>query len=114
VATTMAGGTSPTARSVRGQRDLCGCAPPTYWDIEDIQFECRIARSSAWRLVRRAAFPVPVRVGARSIIWPRLEVVAFLDSRRGLTDIASASPPSIDDSRVEFASRPPRRSSRAS
>ncbi|MHB8463378.1 MAG: helix-turn-helix transcriptional regulator [Acidimicrobiales bacterium] len=102
------------ARSARSRRDLAGRAPPTYWNIDDIQFECRIARSSAWRLVRRAAFPMPVRVGTRSVVWPRLEVVAFLDNRRGLGYKGSDLSRSIGESRVEFASRRPRRNSRGS
>jgi len=55
---------------------------PTFWDIEDVQFHCRIGRSTAWRLVREAGFPAPVVLGRRTIVWPRSEVIAFIDEKR--------------------------------
>jgi predicted DNA-binding transcriptional regulator AlpA len=55
----------------------------TYWDIEDIQFHCRIGRTTAWRLARNDdQFPNPVVLGSRNLIWPRTEVVAFFEARR--------------------------------
>jgi len=54
----------------------------TYWDIEDVQFHCRIGRSTAWRLVRRDGFPAPVVFSPRGVLWPREEVVAFMELHR--------------------------------
>jgi predicted DNA-binding transcriptional regulator AlpA len=56
-------------------------ADPDFWDINDIQFHCRIGRTKAWELVREAGFPPPVVMGKRRI-WPRLEVLAFLGRLR--------------------------------
>lgn len=53
-----------------------------YWNVRDIQFHCRIGRSTAWRLVRQDGFPAPVLCGARCVIWPRVEVIEFLEARR--------------------------------
>src|SRR5947209_8482370 len=55
---------------------------PEYWDVRDIQFHCRMGRSTAWRLVRENGFPAPVVHGKRCILWPRSEVIAFLERRR--------------------------------
>lgn len=57
-------------------------ASPTFWTIEDIQYECQIAKATAWRLVRGAGFPPPVRLGSKTLRWPRVEVLAFLDAQR--------------------------------
>ncbi len=54
----------------------------TYWDIDDVQFHCRIGRSTAWRLVRRDGFPAPVVFSPRGVLWPREEVVAFMELHR--------------------------------
>lgn len=53
-----------------------------YWDIRDIQFHCRMGRSTAWRLVRADGFPAPVLCGKRTVLWPRGEVMVFLEGRR--------------------------------
>ncbi len=53
-----------------------------YWDIDDIQFHCRIGRTTAWRLVRSNTFPAPVVLGPKSLVWPREEVVTFMEARR--------------------------------
>lgn len=53
-----------------------------YWDIRDVQFHCRMGRSTAWRLVRSDDFPAPVLCGKRMVLWPRREVMAFLEGRR--------------------------------
>src|SRR3954470_18921946 len=55
---------------------------PVYWDIDDVQFHCRIGRSTAWRLVRERGFPAPVVLGSRTVVWPRVEVIAFVDEKR--------------------------------
>jgi predicted DNA-binding transcriptional regulator AlpA len=54
----------------------------TYWDISDVQYHCRLGRSAAWRLVRRDGFPAPVVLSQREVLWPRDEVIAFLDKHR--------------------------------
>ena len=57
-------------------------AVATFWDIDDIQFHCRVGRTTAWKLVKRPDFPDPVVVGPHGLVWPRAEVVAFMDTRR--------------------------------
>lgn len=68
---------------------------PTYWDIDDVQFNCRIGKSTAWRLVREEGFPPPVILGRRTVLWPREEVIAFVEDRRDprhYTPAADGSP----------------------
>src|SRR5438552_3519726 len=55
---------------------------PIYWDIDDVQFHCRIGRSTAWRLVREEGFPAPIVLGKRTLVWPRAEVIAFVELKR--------------------------------
>lgn len=55
--------------------------PASYWDINDVQFHCRVSRKTAWRLVRRSGFPSPALIGRR-VIWPRAEVIAFIEEQR--------------------------------
>ncbi len=54
----------------------------TYWDIDDLQFHCRMGRSTAWRLVKRDDFPKPIVFSPRGVLWPREEVIAFMEQRR--------------------------------
>ena len=61
-----------------------------YWDIDDIQFHCRIGRTRAWRLVREPNFPTPVVLGPKIIVWPRGEVVSFIESKRRPDHYATA------------------------
>ena len=65
-----------------GRRSRLRDPDPTYWDIDDVQFHCRIGRSTAWRLVREEGFPAPVVLGRRTLVWPRKEVIAFVDEKR--------------------------------
>jgi len=58
-----------------------GSEAATYWDIDDVQFHCRVSRSTAWRLVRSDGFPPPAVFGRR-VVWPRAEVVIFMEDRR--------------------------------
>ncbi len=67
-----------------------------FWDISDIQFHCRISRSTAWRLVRTEGFPPPAVLGKRSVIWPRGEVLDFVESRRESKHYGLPMP--VDDS----------------
>lgn len=64
-------------------------ASATYWDIDDIQFHCRVGRTTAWRLVKRADFPPPAVIGPRGLVWPRTEVLAFMEGRRSPAHYAS-------------------------
>ncbi len=74
---------SVTARDKRLAERCSGTGEALYWDIEDIQYHCRISRTTAWRLVRNEEqFPSPVVLGPRSIVWPQREVVAFFEARR--------------------------------
>jgi predicted DNA-binding transcriptional regulator AlpA len=70
---------------------------PAYWDIADIQFHCRIGRTTAWRLVRESAFPAPVVIGPKTLVWPRDEVVQFMDGRREADHYSRcvATPPAV-------------------
>jgi predicted DNA-binding transcriptional regulator AlpA len=62
-----------------------------YWDVDDIQHHCRISRTTAWRLIRTEPdFPPPVVLGPKSLVWPRREVVAFMEARRRAGYYASA------------------------
>lgn len=76
-----------------------------YWDIRDVQFHCRMGRSTAWRLVREDGFPAPVLCGKRIVLWPRDEVMLFLDGRRspGHYRREAAPPPSNSTSFVARA-----------
>lgn len=54
-----------------------------FWDIEDIQFHCRISRTTAWKIARRDDdFPSPVVLGPRAVVWRRVDVLAFMESKR--------------------------------
>jgi predicted DNA-binding transcriptional regulator AlpA len=85
-------------------------ADATYWDIDDIQFHCRLSRTSAWDLARRHHdFPPPVVLGKKSVVWPRAEVVAFMEAHRRRDhysdDNGRPATPS-GNHRAAFASRP--------
>ena len=53
----------------------------TYWGIADLEYHCRVSRKTAWRLVRSPGFPAPVVLGRR-VVWPRGEVLAFIEDKR--------------------------------
>jgi predicted DNA-binding transcriptional regulator AlpA len=57
-------------------------AEPEFWSIQDIQFNCRIGRTTAWQLVRHPKFPCPLAIGAKRLVWSRQEVLLFLDGLR--------------------------------
>lgn len=69
----------PDRRSRRTSESDCD---PVFWDIEDLLFHCRIGRSTAWRLVREPGFPAPLILGRRTLVWPRGEVMSFLEEKR--------------------------------
>lgn len=101
-----------TTPGVEHLSERTGVAPDraVYWDIRDVQFHCRIGRSTAWRLVREEGFPAPVVYGKRGVIWPSAEVIQFLEGRRDPSHYhhpaASRSPvPAVS----QFAVRPVRR-----
>src|SRR3954468_18265046 len=79
---------------------------PVYWDIDDVQFHCRIGRSTAWRLVREPGFPGPIVLGRRTLVWPRTEVIAFVEEKR---DPKHYSGSSTDSEAVAFTVRSNRR-----
>ena len=96
--------TTDPARNAQYRQD-----EPVYWDIDDVQFHCRIGRSTAWRLVREDGFPPPVVLGKRTVLWPREEVIAFVEDRR---DPRHYSPIPDNDRRTSFSVRPNRRPAR--
>lgn len=57
-------------------------ADATFWNIRDIQFHCRIGRTKAWQIVREPEFPPPVEIGSKRLVWPRHEVIAFIERGR--------------------------------
>lgn len=68
-------------------------AEPAYWDIRDIQFHCRVSRTTAWALAsREPRFPAPVVLGPKNLVWPRVEVVAFMEARRDPRHYVRPSP----------------------
>src|SRR4051794_35091775 len=79
---------------------------PVYWDIDDVQFHCRIGRSTAWRLVREEGFPAPIVLGRRTLVWPRVEVITFVEDRR---DPSHYSADSSDSQPIGFTIRANRR-----
>ena len=85
-------------------------ADATYWDIHDIQFHCRLSRTSAWELARgHRDFPSPVVLGRKSLIWPRAEVVAFMEAHRRRDHYPrrkSGSATASENRGPAFASRP--------
>lgn len=84
-----------------------------YWNVRDIQFHCRIGRSTAWRLVREDGFPAPILYGKRCVLWPRAEVMAFLEERRDPEHYAPAArgPARGPGAVSAFSARPVRRRS---
>jgi len=85
---------------------------PEYWDIRDIQFQCRVSRSTAWRMVRESEFPEPVVYGKKCVLWPREEVVRFLEGRRDPGHYAPPTPtpsptPSFSSRSLRARSRRP-------
>lgn len=95
-----------------------GTGEATYWDIEDIQFHCRLSRTTAWQLARRDKdFPQPVVLAPKTIVWPRVEVIAYMEARRKAEHYKpAASPPNPvpDEGGAFFVSRPVRTRRRSS
>ncbi len=84
----------------------------TYWDIDDLQFHCRIGRSTAWRLVRRDDFPSPIVFNPRGVLWPREEVIVFMEQHREPDHYRSGDRAEAPRRREPvFSSRPTRRRS---
>lgn len=78
-----------------------------YWGIADIEYHCRISRSTAWRLVRREGFPAPVVLTRRRLVWPRDEVIAFIERHRDPMHYADTAvgKPAVGPAHA-FSSRP--------
>ncbi len=77
-------GVTATAMPATTSNDDDELAPAraVYWDIRDVQFHCRVGRSTAWRMVRESGFPAPIVYSKRCVMWPSAEVIAFLEQRR--------------------------------
>src|SRR2546423_11520672 len=98
---------TPAALSAPHRRDAGRReSNPIYWDIDDVQFHCRIGKSTAWRLVREEGFPAPVVLGRRTLLWPRAEVIAFVEEKRDPEHYATEGD---GDRRTVFTVRPSRR-----
>lgn len=59
-----------------------GVSDAVFWNIRDIQLNCRVGRTKAWELARDPGFPAPLRIGSRRLVWPRAEVLAFMEQLR--------------------------------
>lgn len=79
----------------------------TYWGIADLEYHCRVSRKTAWRLVRTAGFPAPVVLGRR-VLWPRDEVLTFIEERRDPYHYATELPPTTR-AHAPFSTREVRR-----
>lgn len=99
--------------SISAESELGDPSAAEFWNIRDIQFHCRIGRSTAWRLVREVDFPAPILYGKRCVLWPRVEVMVFLEERRDPKhyEPAPRRPPRGAGSVPAFSARPVRRRS---
>lgn len=80
-----------------------------YWSIRDIAFHCRMGRSTAWRLVREGGFPAPVVYGQRCLLWPREEVIEYMEARRDPGHYRRGCVPTSESSQsAPFSARPVR------
>ena len=78
-----------------------------YWGIADIEHHCRISRSTAWRLVRREGFPAPVVLTRRCLMWPRDEVIDFIERHRDpMHYVTTAAGKPVSGPARAFSSRP--------
>ena len=48
---------------------------------KEVEAQCRITRSTVYRLMRAGEFPEPIRIGPRSIRWRVSEIEAWLADR---------------------------------
>lgn len=79
----------------------------TYWGIADVEYHCRVSRKTAWRLVRSPGFPAPVVLGRR-VLWPRDEVITFIEDKRD-PDRYATEPPRPTRVHAPFSAREVRR-----
>ncbi len=85
-----------------------------YWSIRDIAFHCWMGRSTAWGLVREDGFPTPVVHGQRCVLWPRDEVIEFMDVCRDPSHYRRGGVPTSEGSQsAPFSARPVRGRARA-
>ena len=43
---------------------------------QEVEKRCRLSRSTLYRMMRDGEFPEPIKVGARAVCWPELEIDA--------------------------------------
>ena len=48
---------------------------------EEVQYRCRLCRSTIYRLMRADSFPKPIRVGLRAVRWKESEIDEYLATR---------------------------------
>ena len=46
-----------------------------------VEERAKISRSAIYRMMRKNAFPLPIRVGERSVRWHRQEIETWIASR---------------------------------
>lgn len=59
--------------------------------VKDVGALLGLSRATIHRMRARGEFPEPIRVGVQSIRWPRANVQAFLESRKGETVTVSSA-----------------------
>lgn len=56
---------------------------------QEVEERCQLSRSTLYRMMREGEFPEPIKVGARAVRWPELEIEAWLSDRpRATGDLA--------------------------
>lgn len=48
---------------------------------QEVEDRCQLSRATLYRMMRQGAFPEPIKVGARAVRWPELEIEAWLSDR---------------------------------
>ena len=48
---------------------------------QEVEERCQLSRSTLYRMMREGEFPEPIKVGARAVRWPELEIEAWLSDR---------------------------------
>ncbi|MDE0095976.1 MAG: AlpA family phage regulatory protein [Gammaproteobacteria bacterium] len=54
---------------------------------QEVEARTGLSRSTIYRLMREAQFPLPVRIGPRAVRWPEAEINDYLGSRPQATGL---------------------------
>ena len=55
---------------------------------QEVEARTGLSRSTIYRLMREAQFPLPVRIGPRAVRWPEAEITEYLSSRPQATGMS--------------------------